>query len=263
MMQIHDFTARKLENKKISMVTCYDSWSAKIISATEIDCVLVGDSLAMVMHGHNTTLPATIQMMALHTAAVAKGLQGKFLIADLPFLSYRRSLSENISSVDEVMKAGAHAVKLEGAAGNLELIRHLVDSGVPVMGHLGLTPQSIHQLGGFKVQGKAKEQHEKIIQEALSLEKAGCFSLVLECVPAGLAQEISSVLKIPTIGIGAGISCDGQVLVLQDLLGLQKDFKPKFLRQYLQGFELVQQALNQFHSDVVEKQFPNEKESYS
>lgn len=257
-----DFKRLKSENHKISMVTCYDHWSAKIINQTNIDCVLVGDSLAMVMHGHTSTLPATNDLMALHVAAVAKGAPNKFIIGDLPFMAYRKDLNASVESVEKVMRAGAHAVKLEGAKGNLELVKHLVESGVPVMGHLGLTPQSINQLGGFKVQGRTEQAYAELIEDSLNLEKAGAFAVVLECVPAALAEVISGRLKIPTIGIGAGVGTDGQVLVLQDMLGFNPDFKPKFLRQYLDGFSLVQQALNDYHQDVQSKQFPTEKESY-
>ena len=262
MMKIHDFQNRKQKGQKISMITCYDSWSAKIIDKTEIDVILVGDSLAMVMHGFPTTLNASVDLMALHVAAVARGSQNKFIVGDLPFLSYRKSLSENVDAMGKVMVAGAHAVKLEGAKGNLDLIRHAVDSGIPVMGHLGLTPQSIHQLGGWKVQGKDKKEFEQILKDAEDLEKAGCFSVVLECVPTALAAEITSTLKIPTIGIGASVQCDGQVLVLQDMLGLNADFAPKFLKKYLNGAELIQNAINQYHNEVVGKEFPTQKESY-
>ena len=257
-MKIHDFSLKKQKGQKISMVTCYDYTFSRILSDSEVDCLLVGDSAAMVMHGFSTTLNASVNLMALHTAAVARGASNKFIVGDLPFLSYRKDLESNMTAMGKVMKAGAHAVKLEGAKGNLELIRHAVDSGVPVMGHLGLTPQSVHQLGGFKVQGREKKEHD----EALLLEKAGCFSLVLECVPAALAQEISKDLKIPTIGIGAGVHCDGQVLVLQDMLGMNKEFHPKFLRTYFNGFETLKQAMNQYHRDVVTEEFPSEKESY-
>ncbi len=261
-MKIHDFNLRKLNGQKISMVTCYDYTFARILADSEVDCLLVGDSAGMVMHGFHTTLNMSVNLMAVHTAAVARGASNKFIVGDLPFLSYRKDRSSNMTAIGKIMKAGAHAVKLEGARGNLELIRHAVDSGVPVMGHLGLTPQSIHQLGGFKVQGREKKEHEQIYQDALDLEKAGCFSVVLECVPTQLAKEISVALKIPTIGIGGGIYCDGQVLVLQDLLGMNKDFKPKFLRTYFNGFENLKSAFNQYHRDVVTENFPSEKESY-
>ncbi len=261
-MKIQDFSLRKQQSEKISMVTCYDYSFAKILDASEIDCLLVGDSAAMVMHGFSTTLNATVELMATHTAAVAKGAPSKFVVADLPFLAYRKDLSENMNSVGEVMRAGAQAVKLEGAKGNLQFIEHCVDSGVPVMGHLGLTPQSVHQLGGFKVQGRDSKDHDRIFEEAQALQKAGCFSLVLECVPAKLAGEISKSLQVPTIGIGAGVDCDGQVLVLQDLLGMNSEFQPKFLRKYLDGFEMLKGAFNHFHRDVRSKEFPSSKESY-
>lgn len=261
-MKIQDFAAKKQKNQKISMVTCYDYSFARILSDSEVDCLLVGDSLAMVMHGHTTTLNATVNLMALHTAAVARGAANKFIVGDLPFLSYRKGLSSNMEAIGKIMAAGAQAVKLEGAKGNLELVRHVVDSGVPVMGHLGLTPQSVHQLGGFKVQGKEKKDHDQIFKDALALQEAGCFSLVLECVPATLAREISEALEIPTIGIGAGVGCDGQVLVLQDMLGMNKDFRPKFLRTYFNGFEELKKAFNQYHQDVVTENFPSDKESY-
>lgn len=261
-MKIHDFKSFKTSGQKISMITCYDHWSARIINSTDINCVLVGDSLAMVMHGHPTTLTATIDMMALHIAAVVKGAPDKFIVGDMPFLSYRMDLKENMNSVLRLMQAGAHALKLEGANGNLDLIKHIVDSGVPVMGHLGLTPQSIHQLGGFKVQGRTPKEFSDLLEQSQQLEAAGCFSIVLECVPSALAEEIAQKLKIPVIGIGAGSNIDGQVLVLQDMLGMNPQFKPKFLRTYLDGFELIKNALNEYHGDVSEKHFPAEKESY-
>ncbi|WP_413289809.1 3-methyl-2-oxobutanoate hydroxymethyltransferase [Bdellovibrio sp. HCB337] len=262
-MNILEFQERKHKKQKISMITCYDYTFAKILNETNIDCLLVGDSLAMVMHGYPTTLNASVEMMALHTMAVAKGAPKKLIVGDLPFMSYRKSLTENMNCVEQIMKAGAHAVKLEGARGNLELIRHCVDSGVPVMGHLGLTPQSVHQLGGFKVQGRDEKAQNLIKQQALQLQEAGCFSVVLECVPSVLAQEISRELEIPTIGIGAGADCDGQVLVLQDMLGMNEGFTPKFLRKYFNGFEELKNIFNKYHSDVIHKEFPTEKESYS
>ncbi len=261
-MRIQDFSLRKEQGQKISMVTCYDFTFAKILAASQVDCLLVGDSAAMVMHGHRTTLNASVEMMAIHISAVSQGAPDKFIVGDLPFLSYRKDLASNMEALGTLMKAGAQAVKLEGAKGNLELIEHSVDSGIPVMGHLGLTPQSIHQLGGFKVQGREKKEHDRIFEEAQSLQKVGCFSLVLECVPAGLAAEITRNLKIPTIGIGAGVDCDGQVLVLQDLLGLNAEFHPKFLRQYFAGFEVLKNAFDHYHQDVLSREFPSAKESY-
>lgn len=257
MNSIHDFALKKKNKEKISMVTCYDSWSAKLIGKSNIDCILVGDSLAMVMHGHESTLNASVDLMALHIAAVSRVLKNKFIVGDMPFLSYRKDLNSNMLAVETIMKAGAHAIKLEGAKGNLSLVKHIVESGVPVMGHLGLTPQSIHQLGGYKVQ-----KDMSLIEEALALEKAGCFSLVLECVPSLISKKITEELNIPTIGIGAGIDCDGQVLVLQDMLGMNVEFSPKFLKKYLDGEALIKNALNLYHDEVVNNKFPTSKESY-
>ncbi len=256
-MKIHDFQKKKLNNEKITMVTCYDHWSARIIDQSDVDCVLVGDSLAMVMHGYSTTVPATIDMMAFHTEAVSRGITEKFIIGDLPFLSYRKNQLQSMEAVQRLMQAGAQAVKLEGVDGNIALIKHVVESGVPVMGHLGMTPQSIHQLGGFKVQGKGEARAKDLLQQARMLEDAGCFSLVLECIPSQLAKTITENLKIPTIGIGAGPYTSGQVLVLQDMLGMQKDFHPKFLKTYLNGFGMIKDALNAYHRDVQQATYPD------
>ncbi len=262
MKSVLDFQKKKNNKQKISMVTCYDYTFAKIVAETNIDSILVGDSLAQIMHGHNTTLNASTQVMALHTAAVARAAANKFIVADMPFLSTRKGLRNSMDQVEKLMKAGAHAVKIEGAEGHLELIKHIVESGVPVMGHLGLTPQSIHQLGGPKVQGKQEESANKILSDSLNLEKAGCFSLVLECVPAALADKITSQLHIPTIGIGAGAGTDGQILVLQDLLGMNKNFNPKFLKKYLKGFDLISEALNSYVTEVEQVKFPQRENEY-
>lgn len=259
-MNIHDFQKKKINNEKITVVTCYDYWSAKIIDQSDVDCVLVGDTLAMVMHGHPTTVPATVDLMALHTEAVSRGITKKYILGDLPFFSYRKSLSESMDAVQRLMKAGAHAVKLEGADGNIATIKHIVESGVPVMGHLGLTPQSIHQLGGFKVQGKQEKAAQNLLQQARMLEDAGCFAIVLECVPSKLAKRITDSLVIPTIGIGAGPHTSGQVLVLQDMLGMNKEFNAKFLKTYLNGGDLVKNALNEYHREVQAQVYPNEVE---
>lgn len=261
-MKVQDFSRKKSAGVPISMVTCYDSWSATLIADTDIDCVLVGDSLAMVIYGHETTLPASIDTMAAHTAAVRRGMPEKFLIGDLPFLSYRKGLEVAVENVQKLMTAGANAVKLEGAEGNLELIRHLVESGVPVMGHLGLTPQSVHQLGGFTVQARGDEAATKLAEHALELQRAGCFSLVLEAVPAEVGAEVTKTLEIPTIGIGAGPEVDGQVLVLQDLLGVTTAFRPKFVRTWMDGSTLIRDALQAYHRDVTSRAFPNGEESY-
>ena len=261
-MIIHDFAKKKRKGVPISMVTCYDAWSATLIAETDIDCVLVGDSLAMVVYGHDTTLPVDIDTMAAHTAAVRRGAPDTFLVGDMPFLSHRRGLEVAMDNVAKLMRAGAQAIKLEGAAGNTELIRHLVESGVPVMGHLGLTPQSVHQLGGFKVQARSDEAAAELVAQARQLEQVGCFALVLEAVPGKVAAEVTSILEIPTIGIGAGRHVDGQVLVLQDLLGVTTAFRPKFVRTWLDGSTLIRDALHAYHQDVVDGSFPNGEESY-
>lgn len=261
-MKIYDFKKMKEANQKITMVTCYDYWSAKIIAESDIDCILVGDSLAMVMHGHQTTIPASVDLMTLHVAAVSKGVNNKFIVGDMPFCSYRKDLNTTMHAVEKIMQAGAHAVKLEGVAGNETLIRHIVDSGVPVMGHIGLTPQSVHQLGGFRLQGAKKETAMALKKEAKALEDAGCFSIVLECMPSVLAKEITDSISIPTIGIGAGKDTSGQVLVLHDLLGLNQDFKPKFVKHYCQGFDLIRNALNEFDAEVKTKNFPGSENCY-
>lgn len=256
-MKIHDFKRKKQESTKISMLTCYDYPSACIIAESHIDCVLVGDSVAMAVHGHATTLMATIEMMVLHTQAVSRGLKHQFLIADLPFLSHKMSTNNTLLDVRQLMQAGAHAVKIEGAdKQTCQRIAYLVDAGIPVIGHIGLTPQSVHQLGGFKVQGKNQEQAEHLLQQALELEQAGCFALVIECVPQQLATHITQALSIPTIGIGAGSGTDGQVLVWQDMLGLQTEFNPKFVKHYAQGKSIFLNAINAYAEEVRLGHFP-------
>src|SRR6266550_7452944 len=262
-MNVLEFQRMKDERRKISMVTCYDYSSARAVAESSIDCILVGDSLAMTMHGYPTTLSATTSMMAMHTAAVARGASSKFIVADLPFLSYRKGLKEAMDSVHDLMSAGAHAVKLEGVHGHAEIVRHIVDSGVPVMGHLGLTPQSLHGLGGMKIQARTNAAVKVLASEARELEDAGCFALVLECVPAEPARQVTNLVKIPTIGIGAGPGVSGQVLVYQDMIGLNPGFKPKFLRTYANAFDIIQSALNAYDQDVKSGRFPNDSESYS
>ena len=261
-MIVQDFGKRKRDGVPISMVTCYDAWSAALIAETDIDCVLIGDSLAMVVYGHETTLPVDIDTMAAHTAAVRRGAPSTFLIGDMPFLSYRRGLEASMDNVAKLMQAGAQAVKLEGVSGNTELIRHLVESGIPVMGHLGLTPQSVHKLGGFKVQARGDAAAADLIESAGELQEVGCFAVVLEAVPEAVAAEVTSALEIPTIGIGAGRHVDGQVLVLQDLLGVTTAFRPKFVRTWMDGSTLIRDALHAYHRDVTEGRFPNGEESY-
>jgi len=261
-MNVLDFQKMKDEGRKISMVTCYDYSSARAVAESSIDCILVGDSVAMTMHGFSNTLSATTPMMALHTAAVARGAPSKFIVADLPFLSYRKGLKEAMDSVHDLMSAGAHAVKLEGVRGHAEIVRHIVDSGVPVMGHLGLTPQSLHGLGGMKIQARTNAAVKILASEARELEHAGCFALVLECLPAEAARQVTNLLKIPTIGIGAGPGVSGQVLVYQDMIGLNPGFKPKFLRTFANAFDIIQAALNAYDRDVKSGSFPSESESY-
>jgi len=261
-VNVQDFQKMKDEGRKISMITCYDYSSARAVADSNIDCILVGDSLAMTMHGYPTTLSATTAMMALHTAAVAKGAPAKFIVGDLPFLSYRKGLKDAMDAVHELMTAGAHAVKLEGVRGHAEIVRHIVDSGVPVMGHLGLTPQSVHALGGMKVQARTNAALKVLGSEAHELEEAGCFAIVLECVPAQGARRVTDSLRVPTIGIGAGPYVSGQVLVYQDVLGLNPGFKPKFLRVYANTFEVIRKALNAYDDDVKSGAFPSASESY-
>lgn len=261
-MNVLDFHQKKQKNEKITMVTCYDYTSALCLAETPIDCLLVGDSLAMTIHGYQDTLGATLEMMSLHTAAVKRGAGKKFIVSDLPFLSYRKSLSETMHAVEALMRAGANAVKLEGATGNLESIRHITASGIPVMGHLGLTPQTIHALGGFRVQGRTDAAAKALMDDAKALEAAGCFAIVLECIPAALAKEITQALSVPTIGIGAGAETDGQVLVFQDLLGMNANFKPKFVKTFANGAAMVQSAIEAFCGAVTSQEFPTHEHIY-
>jgi 3-methyl-2-oxobutanoate hydroxymethyltransferase len=263
MNTVRDFARFKAEGRKISMVTAYDAWSAGIVARSHVDAILVGDSVAMVMHGHATTITATVELMALHTSAVSRAAAGQFLIADLPFLSFRKGLPEAMSAVGALMTSGAHAVKLEGVDGHEDVIRHVVGSGVPVMGHLGMTPQSVNQFGGFKVQGRDCEAADRILRQARALEELGCFAIVLECVPEALAARVTSALAVPTIGIGAGVGTDGQILVLHDLLGFETGPAPRFVRRYLDGERLLAAALDAYDADVKEIRFPGPAESYS
>jgi 3-methyl-2-oxobutanoate hydroxymethyltransferase len=263
MTTIRDFARFKAEGRRISMVTAYDAWSARLVSRSRIDAILVGDSAAMVVHGHETTIAATVDMMAMHTAAVARGATEKLVVADLPFLSFRRGIPAAMAAVGRLMRSGAHAVKLEGVDGHEDVIRHIVGSGVPVMGHIGLTPQSVHQLGGFRVQGRTESDAAKLARQAHALEALGCFAVVLECVPAPLAARITSDLRIPTIGIGAGLDTDGQILVLHDLLGLDASSSPRFVRRYADTGCLVVEALDRYDADVKESRYPAPEETYS
>ncbi|KGP62643.1 3-methyl-2-oxobutanoate hydroxymethyltransferase [Legionella norrlandica] len=262
-MKIQDFKRKKQEHSKISMVTCYDYPSSCIVAESNIDCVLVGDSVAMVIHGHSTTIMATIEMMELHTQAVARGLSKQFLVTDLPFLAHKLSQSHTVENVKRLLQAGAQAVKIEGAdQETCQTISHLVNAGIPIMGHIGLTPQSIHQLGGYKVQGKNDEQAEILLNQALALEQAGCFAIVIECVPQNLAKIITNSLTIPTIGIGAGSGTDGQVLVWHDMLGLQTSFNPKFVKKFFRAKDHFVEALNTYAQQVQQMHFPTDEYAF-
>lgn len=262
-MKLHDFKRRKAQQSKISMLTCYDYPSARIVADSSIDCVLVGDSVAMTVHGHDSTLMATMDMMLLHTAAVAKGLAGQFLISDLPFLCHRASLADTVDNVRKLLQAGAHAVKIEGGDDDVcKTIAHLVTAGVPVMGHIGLTPQSVLQLGGYKVQGREQDQANELIQQAKNLEAAGCFALVIECVPGELAKTITNTLGIPTIGIGAGVDTDGQVLVWHDMLGLHSDIHPRFVKRFTNAKAQLLEGINTYASEVHQAHFPTVEHAF-
>ncbi len=261
-MNINDFLKMKQEAKAIKMITCYDYWSAKILAKTNVDCVLIGDSSAMVMHGFDSTVSADTSMIETHIKAVKKGINNKFIIGDMPFLSYRKTLPLAMESVEKLMKVGAHSIKLEGVFGNEDLIKHIIASGVPVMGHLGFTPQSINMFGNSIVQGKGEQASQQLIESAKILEDLGCFAIVLECISSSLAKTITDILSIPTIGIGAGSGTSGQVLVLQDLLGADPDFNPKFLKKYLNIHGLIKDAVNQYCSDVDSGIFPDVAHSY-
>lgn len=256
MKSIPDFHKWKASQRPISMLTCYDAATARILEKTSVDCLLVGDSCAMVIHGFDSTIHATVEMLATHAAAVRRGAPTKPIVVDMPFLSYRKGLEESIQAVATLMRAGANAVKLERCRGNLELIQHIVDGGVPVMGHLGLTPQAVNELGGYKLQGRGKAEAKKLVAEARELEQAGCFSMVLECVPASVAKTVTEAVKIPTIGIGCGPDTSGQVLVVNDMLGMDASFKPKFARHYAELHSGISQAVESYCQQVVDGTFP-------
>jgi 3-methyl-2-oxobutanoate hydroxymethyltransferase len=257
-----DFQRAKCQGRRLSMVTCYDYAFARLLAKSAIDGILVGDSAAMVMHGHASTVSASVDLMRIHTEAVTRGAPEKFVVADMPFLSFRKGLGAAMDAAAVLMSAGAQAVKLEGVDGHEDVIQRLAESGVPVMGHLGLQPQSVHAYGGFHVQGRSLEAAQEMLRRARALEDLGAFAIVLECVPAEVAVEITAALRIPTIGIGAGAGCDGQILVLQDLLGLNPDFQPKFVRPFADGARCVLEALGRFDEEVKAGTFPSVAESY-
>lgn len=243
------------------MVTCYDYPSARLVGQTDIDCVLIGDSVAMVMHGHKSTVMATVDMMCLHTEAVARGLEKQFIVTDMPFLAHRGSMDKVIEVAHRLIRAGAMAIKIEGAdAQTLEVIQYLVTAGVPVMGHIGLQPQAILAMGQYAMQGKDDVSAQALLADAQKLQKAGCFAMVLECIPNNLADKITQSLNIPTIGIGAGPQTDGQVLVWHDFLGLNLGHVPKFVKQFTKAGEGIVQALMLYHHEVTQGIFPATKQ---
>ncbi|HYM94572.1 MAG TPA: 3-methyl-2-oxobutanoate hydroxymethyltransferase [Chitinophagaceae bacterium] len=253
----------KEAGEKISMITAYDFSFAKIFDAAGIDVILVGDSASNVMAGHETTLPITLDQMIYHTQSVIRAINRCLVIADLPFGTYQSNSDIALASAIRMMKeTGCHAIKLEGGEEVVESIKRIVSAGIPAMGHLGLTPQSIYKFGTYTVRAKEETEANKLRKDARMLERAGCFAMVLEKIPAALAKEVSESIRIPTIGIGAGRHCDGQVLVMHDLLGINTEFKPRFLRQYLDLNKQVTSAVQQYIKDVKSKNFPNETEQY-
>jgi len=248
---------------KISMLTAFDALLAEIVDSAGTDIVLVGDSAAMVAGGMQSTLAVTMDEMIFYTKSVRRGVKNALLIADMPFLSYQVNSEQAIQNAGRFLKeAGAEGVKIEGGAVMAETISKLVSVGIPVMGHLGLTPQSVHNFGGYKIQGTKKNQADQLLKDAQSLQEAGAFAIVLEKIPASLAKNISESIKIPTIGIGAGVGCDGQVLVTHDMLGMFKKFKPKFARRYAELGNVIEKACKEFIDDVKSSKFPNDDESY-
>ena len=253
----------KNNSEKISMLTAYDFSFAKIIDEAGIDIILVGDSASNVMAGHETTLPITLDQMIYHASSVVRAVNRALVIVDLPFGTYQADSKEALKSAIKIMKeSGAHAVKLEGGYQAKESIERIIQAGIPVMGHLGLTPQSIYKFGTYEVRAKDKQEADTLLNDALMLEEIGCFSVLLEKIPNTLSKEVSSKLTVPIIGIGAGSHVDGQVLVLQDMLGMNKDFSPRFLRRYLDLDSLVGNAVKKYSTDIKSGDFPNEEEQY-
>ncbi|KMQ71306.1 3-methyl-2-oxobutanoate hydroxymethyltransferase [Chryseobacterium koreense] len=253
----------KFDKEKITMLTAYDFTTAKMVDAGGVDAILVGDSASNVMAGYETTLPITLDQMIYHAQCVIRGVDRALVVVDLPFGSYQSNPEKALESAVRIMKESeAHAIKLEGGKEVEKSIKKIVNAGIPVMGHLGLTPQSIYQFGTYKVRAKEEEEAEKLISDAKLLEELGCFSVVLEKIPAALAKKVTDSVSIPTIGIGAGPHCDGQVLVYHDMVGMNKDFSPKFLRRYLDLYTEITGAVSQYVKDVKSTDFPNQEESY-
>lgn len=259
----HQLQEMKNRGEKIAMLTAYDYSMAKIIDAASVDVILVGDSASNVMAGHETTLPITLDQMIYHAASVVRAVKRALVVVDLPFGTYQGSSGEALRSAIRIMKeAGAHAVKLEGGSEVKDSIVRILSAGIPVMGHLGLTPQSIYKFGTYTVRAKEEEEAKKLMEDAKLLAECGCFAMVLEKIPAELAKKVSQTVHIPTIGIGAGPDADGQVLVMQDMLGISKEFKPRFLRRYADLDSIVTGAVKNYVSDVKSRSFPNENEKY-
>jgi len=259
----HQLQEMKNRGEKIAMLTAYDFSMAKIIDAASVDVILVGDSASNVMAGHETTLPITLDQMIYHAASVVRAVKRALVVVDLPFGTYQGSSGEALRSAIRIMKeAGAHAVKLEGGREVKDSVERILSAGIPVMGHLGLTPQSIYKFGTYTVRAREEEEARKLMEDAKLLAECGCFGLVLEKIPAELAKKVSKSIQIPTIGIGAGPDTDGQVLVMQDMLGISKEFKPRFLRRYADLDTIITDAVKNYVSDVKSKSFPNENEKY-
>ena len=259
----HTLQRMKMHGQKIAMLTAYDFSFAKIIDNANIDVILVGDSASNVMAGHETTLPITLEQMIYHASSVIRGINRCLVVVDLPFGSYQSNSEIALASAIRIMKeTGAHAIKLEGGEEVLESVKRIISAGIPVMGHLGLTPQSIYKFGTYNVRAKEEDEANKLRNDAKLLQEAGCFALVLEKIPAELAKEVTESISIPTIGIGAGKHCDGQVLVMHDMLGINTEFKPRFLRQYLNLYNDITGAVEQYVKDVKSNDFPSDTESY-
>lgn len=259
----HQLQAMKDRGEKIAMLTAYDYSMARLVEAAGIDIMLVGDSASNVMAGHETTLPITLEQMIYHAASVIRAVNRAFVVVDIPFGSYQGNSSEALRSAIRIMKeAGAHSVKMEGGVEIKESIMRVLSAGVPVMGHLGLTPQSIYKFGTYNVRAKEEQEAEKLLEDAKILEKCGCYAIVLEKIPADLAKKVAETVKVPIIGIGAGPHVDGQVLVMHDMLGINKEFTPRFLRQYADVGTTITRAVEAYIHDVKSRDFPSEQESY-
>jgi 3-methyl-2-oxobutanoate hydroxymethyltransferase len=260
---IHTLREMKQRGERIAMLTCYDATFARLLDESRIDILLVGDSLGMVIQGHETTLPVTLEDIIYHSRAVRRGVERAQIVGDMPFMSYQTSIEQGLMNAGRLMKeGGAHAIKLEGGAQHAELVLRLTSAGIPVMGHIGLTPQSYHTLGGFKVQGREAGAAERLLEDARILEQAGAYAIVLEGIPSEIATRITAEVSVPTIGIGAGADCDGQVLVIYDLLGMNDAFKPRFVRTYEELATRIRTAVDAYVEDVRSGDFPSAAESF-